>query len=81
MSFNETCWTPSTFILENPKNITDPREIANTFNKYYTSIANKILRERKYEGNKSHTDYLKEPFAEIFVIYQFDQSEVEIIIN
>ena len=37
--------------------------------------------ERKYEGNKSHTDFLTNPLEESFVIYQCDHKEVEIIIN
>ena len=38
--------------------ITDPSKIADTFNNYYTSVADDILQERKYEGNKQHSDYL-----------------------
>ena len=47
-----------TCIIDSNKTITDPKQIADTFNKYYTSIVNDIRNERKYEGNKSHTDYL-----------------------
>ena len=39
--------------------ITDPTEIANNFNRFYTSIADDILEKRKYTGSKSFKDYLK----------------------
>ena len=74
-------YSQPTCIIENNKTITDSKEIANSFNKYYTSIADKILLERKYEGNKSHTDFLTNPLEESFVIYQCDHKEVETIIN
>ena len=51
------------------KTITDPKEIANTFNNYYTSIADKILNDRKYEGNKHHTDYLNIALDTTFAIF------------
>ena len=38
--------------------ITDPVEIANKFNDYYVSIADNILNENKYNGDKDFTDYL-----------------------
>ena len=43
---------------KNMKYITDKREIANTFNKYFTNVAGKILKTRKYKGNKSFDSYL-----------------------
>ena len=53
--------TSPTCIIEGDKTITDPKEIANTFNTYYTSVADNILNKRKYEGNKLHTEYLHNP--------------------
>ena len=40
------------------KVITDKREITNEFNKYFSNVAGKILKTRKYEGNKSYDSYL-----------------------
>ena len=40
-----------TCIIQNKKTINSPKEIANTFNTYYTSIAETLLKKRKYEGN------------------------------
>ena len=33
--------------------VTDPKDVANEFNSYFTSIADDILGKRKYEGNKN----------------------------
>ena len=74
-------YSQPTCIIVNNKTITDPKEIANSFNVYYTSIASDILKKRKYEGNKSHTDYLHNPLPETFVIFECDQKEIEDIIN
>ena len=37
----------------NVKTVTNPKEIANAFNSHYTTVADKILKKRKYKGNKS----------------------------
>ena len=70
-----------TCIIENDQTITDPREISNTFNRYYAKVAEDILKERKYEGSKSFRDYLKDPAFNSFAIYECDPTEVENIIN
>ena len=70
-----------TCIIVNNKTITNPKEIANTFNSYYTSVADDILNKRKYEGNTHHTDYLPNPLESTFVIYECDQIEIENIIS
>ena len=70
-----------TCIIENRKTRTNPKEIADTFNKYYTSVAEEILNKRKYEGNIQHTDYLKNPIEATFAIYECDQVELENIIS
>ena len=70
-----------TCILENKKTITNPKEIADSFNKYYTSVASDILNNRKYEGIKQHTDYLGNPLQTTFAIYECEQLEIENIIS
>ena len=50
-------------------------------NNYYTSIADNILKERKYVGNKVHSDYLKNPLQSSFAIYECDQAEIKLIIS
>ena len=59
--------------------ITDPKSIAEESNNYFSTIADSILLERKYEGNKSFKDYLKNPSQNSLVLDPV--SEDEIIIN
>ena len=70
-----------TCIIDNNKTLTNPKEIADSFNKYYTSVAKDILSERKYHGNKHFNDYLKDPLESTFVIYECDHNEIENIIS
>ena len=77
---NKNFCTP-TCIIENEKTITDPKEISNSFNRYYASVAEDILKERKYEGSKLYSDYLKNPAENSFAIYECSSTEVENIIN
>ena len=43
-----------TCLQDGDVNITDPIAISYSFNNYFTSIADKILKKRKYEGSKSY---------------------------
>lgn len=52
-------FTQPNCIMENNKPVTEPRKIANAFNNYFTSVADNILKKRKFEGHKSHRDYLQ----------------------
>ena len=47
-----------TCITDNKKVITDPTEIANSFNNYFADIAENILDERKYEGDGNFSKFL-----------------------
>ena len=47
-----------------------------------TSVAENILKERKYEGNKHHSEYLNDPpLVATFACYECDQLEIINIIN
>ena len=70
-----------TCIEENDKSITDPKEIAESFNNYFTSIADDILNKRKYVGQNTHKVYLKEPMENTFVLHECEQIEIENIIT
>ena len=63
------------------KTITEPKEIATSFNKYFTSIAEDILNKRKYTGNKNHKEYLRNPNRSTFAVYECDPVEVENLIT
>ena len=69
-----------TCLIQNQKTITDPKEISNCFNQYFTSIADVILKKRKYEGHKSFREYLLNPVNNYFLIYDCDNDEIKNII-
>ena len=69
--------SPST-IKANGKTISDPKEMATSFNTYFTNIAEEILRKRKYNGRINHMKYLTEPLDKTFVLYDFDAADVSI---
>ena len=69
--------TQPTCIIDNGKTLTEPIDIANSFNKYYASIADEILKKRKYNGNKSFADYLTNPSEKTFAL--FDCNPIEIL--
>ena len=48
--------------------VTDPKAIANCFNKFYVSIADDILKKRKYTGKKAYKDFLKNPLNNTFIL-------------
>ena len=61
--------------------LTNPEDIANTFNSHYTTVAEKILKQRKYNGNKSYQSYLKNPNPLSFMMTPNSPVEVEDIIT
>ena len=60
---------------------TDPTDISNSFNKYFTSIADDILSKRKFEGNSSHKDYLPPPLHNSIALHLCDEDEIKSIIS
>ena len=70
-----------TCVSHNDQNITKPKEIADKFNEFYSSIADKILSERKYNGNNSFDDFLGNPLPNSMAIYPCDFLEVKSIIR
>ena len=63
--------------INNKTNITNPKQISNFANKYYTNIAGDILKKRKYKGNKHFKQFLKNPNTIKFLINHTDPQEVE----
>ena len=62
-------------------NITDPIAITNSFNDYFTSIADEILKKRKYNGSKSYKDFLTNRLLENFVFEECNENEIKSIIS
>ena len=68
--------------IEINKNIsTDQEAICNSFNDFFTNVADKILSERKYDGNKQFTEYLKNPIPNSFAFEPCDATEVKKLID
>lgn len=61
--------------------ITDPISVSNSFNDYFTSIADNILAQRKYDGRKSHRDFLANRLTENFIFEDTDEKEISSIIS
>ena len=61
-------------------NITDKKEIANKFNKYFTNVADKILKTRRFVGNKSYDRYLSN-YNHRFKITPTNPTEIQYIID
>ena len=70
-----------TCIIEKNQTITEPKQITHSFNKHYASVAEEILKERKYEGNRSFAEYLHNPPDHTFAVYECDKTEIENIIQ
>ena len=72
---NPTC------IIEGKKVITDPSEISNSFNVYFSNVAETILKERKYEGDGDFSKFLPPSQPNSICMYPVDGDEVCSIIN
>ena len=68
-------------ITDKNNNVTDPKMIANCFNKFYVSIAEDILKKRKYSGKKSYKEFLKNPLNNTFVLTESDPREVALLLK
>ena len=68
-------------LLDGDRIITDPTDMANKFNNFFTSIADDILKKRKFEGNKSFRDYLSNPLPNSILLYDCDEVEIKSIIK
>ena len=45
----------------NVTTVTDSKDIANTFNSHYTTVAEKIVEKRKFRGKRRFHAYLRKP--------------------
>ena len=55
--------------------------ISTCFNKFYVSIAEDILKKRKYSGKKSYKEFLKNPLNNTFVLTECDPREVSLLLK
>ena len=70
-----------TCLQDGDVNLTDPVAISNSFNDYFTSIADVILKKRKYNGSKSYRDFLANRLTEDFVFSECNENEVKSLIS
>ena len=71
----------STTLLAYRLERTDPTAISNSFNDYFTSIADEILKKRKYNGTKSYRDFLSTRLLQNFVFEECYESEIKSVIS
>ena len=62
-------------------NIIDPLKICNSFNYYFSNIADDVLKKRKYGGNKIFQEFLKTPLPNSFVFEPCNPMEVKELIT
>ena len=77
---NKSSDSPSC-IIENGKLISDPFEVSNSFNSYYSSIAGNILERRKYTGDGNFLKYMPNSQPNSIVIAPVDSEEINLIIK
>ena len=65
----------------NVNTINNPEDIANAFNSHYVTVAEKILKKRKYGGNKTYKAFLKNPNPHSFMMKPTSPEEIEDIIS
>ena len=76
---NKTSSTP-TCILDNGISMTDPCEIANMFNIYFSTIG-KTLQSKIHSSHVNFSRYLKNPNFHNFLISPTNNTEVSILIS
>ena len=71
---------PTVLSLDNGDTVTNPYDIANTFNNYFTSIAETTKRTVKY-SNKHFSDYLSNENSSTIFLQPTDKEEIANIIS
>ena len=70
-----------TCIIDKDQTITDNKNIAESFNDYFSTVAANILSKQKFEGNKSFDEYLSNPTPQSITFYDCDSLEVQCLIS
>ena len=64
-------------VMENNDLVTDPTDVSNSFNKYYSSVAENILNKRNFVGDVNFMQYMPDPLPNSIFLEKVDTSEVE----
>ena len=67
-------------IMQNGNELTDPKQVANAFNKYFANMGVNLARSIP-KVNKLPLEYLKNPVSNTFYLFPITPSEVEIQIS
>ena len=73
--------SPSCLTDKNGQSITEPSEISNSFNNYFSTIADSMLDERKYEGDGNFLKYLHASTPNSISLDPVDGDEISLIIK
>ncbi len=68
-------------VMDNDNLITDPSGVANSFNKYYSNIADSILVNRKYTGDGDFSKFMPAPIPNSIFIKTVDEMKLEILLK
>ena len=58
-----------------------PKAVVENLKSFFSTVADSILKEWKYEGDKSYQDFLQNPFEELFAFDPADEAEVSALIS
>ena len=67
--------------MENNDLVTDPTDVSNSFNKYYSSIAENIINKRNFVGDGNFMKYMPDPLPNSISLETVDADEVEKLIK
>ena len=67
--------------MENNDLVTDPTDVSNSFNKYYSSVAENILNKRNFVGDGNFMKYIPDPHPNSLFLEKVDADEVEKLIK
>ena len=62
--------------MENNDLVTDPTDVSNSFNKYYSGIAENILNNRKFVGDGNFMKYILDPLPNSIFLEKVNTDEV-----
>ena len=60
-------------VMENNDLVTDPTDVSNSFNKYYSSIAENILNNRHFVGDGNFMKYMPDPLPNSIFLEKVDE--------
>ena len=72
---------PDYYIIDNNDTITDPLDIANRFNDFFTNVGPNLANEIIFAGQKKYSDYIGLPFDKNFKFQEIDETYIKHVIS